>query len=97
MNQKVPVSFVVILAVAFAALLFFYFKATVDRYGIRVQNQVQSELLEVYYLTLSSSPKSQEALKEYTKKFQELEPVQKHISLLDSLQHVATEPEPTLE
>lgn len=86
MKQRVPVAFVLILAVAFAVLLFFYFRATVDRYGIRVQNEVQSELLEVYYLTLDGDVKQNQALEAYKSRYEELDPVKKHIQLLDSFQ-----------
>jgi len=84
MNQKVPVSFVIILAVAFAALLFFYFKATVDRYSIRVQNEVQSELLDVYYDILKNPKAPPASLDVFREKYGELEPIERYLDQIDS-------------
>jgi len=75
MNQRVPVSFVVILAVAFAALLFFYFKATVDRYTIRVQNEIQSELIQVYDQILINPDRVPASLEVFKTRYGHLEPV----------------------
>ena len=80
MNQKVSISFVIILAVAFAVLLFFYFQANVDRYTIRVKNEVQSELIKVYDVILQNPDGPPLSLSDFEKQYGELEPIQENLT-----------------
>lgn len=82
MNQKVSISFVIILAVAFAVLLFFYFQATVDRYTIRVQNEVQSELINVYDEILQNPESPPMSLSDFEKQYGDLEPIQENLATI---------------
>lgn len=82
MNQKVSISFVIILAVAFAVLLFFYFQATVDRYTIRVQNEVQSELIKVYDDILQNPGGPPISLSDFEKQYGDLEPIQENLETI---------------
>ena len=85
MNQKVPVLFVLILAIAFAALLFFYFKATMDRYSIRVQNTIQQELIYYYRTAQQNNTFPVDQWDEFKSKLGSYEPIQEDILILDSI------------
>jgi hypothetical protein len=85
MNQKVPVLFVLILAIAFATLLFFYFKATMDRYSIRVQNSIQQEVLYYYRVAQGETPLPMDQWNEFKLKMNSYESIQKDIQIIDSI------------